>query len=48
MISSGFRPNLSMLAMAMSVVRMLMTAPMTVMTNAWLSSNPTASHRTLE
>ena len=48
MSSSGFRPNLSMVAMAISVVRMLMVAPMTVMTKAWLSLNPTASQRTFE
>src|SRR5664279_5620974 len=33
MTSSGLRPNLSMVAMAISVVRMLMVAEMTVMTN---------------
>jgi len=48
MISSGLRPNLSMVAIAISVVMMLITALITVMVKAWPSSKPTASHNTLE
>ena len=48
MISSGLRPNLSMVPMAIRVVKMLITALITVMVKAWLSSKPTASHSTLE
>ncbi len=46
--SSGLRPTLSISAIAISVVAMLVTEVITVMTNAWLSPNPTASHSTLE
>ena len=48
MISSGLRPILSMVAIAISVVRMLIVAEMTVMTNDWSSVNPTASQRMFE
>ena len=46
--SNGLRPTLSISAMAISVVAMLVTEVITVMMNDWLSSNPTASHSTLE
>ncbi len=40
MISSGLRPTLSMVAMAISVVSMLTMAEITVMTNDWSSLEP--------
>ncbi len=46
--SSGLRPTLSTSAIAISVVAMLVTDVMTVMMNAALSPNPTASQRMLE
>lgn len=46
MISNGLRPHRSI--EAMRVVRMLIVAPITMITKAWLSLNPTASHSTLE
>lgn len=48
MINNGLRPNLSMEAIAIRVVRMLIVAPMTVMANACSSWKPTASQRMLE
>ena len=46
--SSGLRPILSISAMAINVVAILTIEVMTVITNDWLSSKPTASHSTLE
>ena len=48
MSSSGLRPIWSMVAIAISVVRMLIVAEMTVMTNDWSSVKPTASQRMFE
>jgi hypothetical protein len=46
--SSGLRPKRSIVAIATSVVRMLVTLVITVMRRALLSENPTESQRTLE
>ena len=46
--SSGLRPILSISAMAISVVRMLVTDVITVIVKDEFSPNPTACHNTLE
>src|SRR6478672_4973591 len=48
MISNGFRPIRSIVAIAISVVNTLMVAPISEMMNDWLSSNPTACQSTFE
>src|SRR6476620_3509324 len=48
MISNGFRPIRSIVAIAISVVSTLMVAPISEMMNDWLSSKPTACHSTFE
>ena len=48
MISNGFRPIRSIVAIAISVVSTLMVAPISEMTNDWLSSKPTACQSTFE